>query len=246
MALSGHIWGMLRGISRVGQMCSSNDGNTIMDIAKLYTKRFNPAERSEKNLIWQVLCQDFFQRYIRRTDTVIDLGAGYCEFINNIHAEAKIAVDLNEDTSVYAAPDVRVLKSPSTDMRTVADASVDVVFASNFFEHLPNKQEFLKTLQEIRRVLRAGGRLLILQPNIRFLHGEYWDFLDHHIPLTDRTLVEALEVVGFNILEVRPRFLPYTTKSRLPQRPWLVRLYLRVPIAHHILGKQAWVVAAKP
>ena len=46
--------------------------------------------------------------------------------------------------------------------------------------------------------------------------------------------------------EVLPRFLPYTTKSRLPQHPLLVRLYLRVPLAQRLLGKQAWVVAVKP
>jgi SAM-dependent methyltransferase len=123
---------------------------------------------------------------------------------------------------------------------------VDVVFASNFFEHLPSKEAFLQTLQEIRRVLRSGGRLLILQPNIRFLNGEYWDFLDHHIPLTDRTLVEALLCTGLRPVEVVPRFLPYTTKSRLPSHPALVRLYLRVPLAQRLLGKQAWVVAVKP
>lgn len=42
-----------------------------------------------------------------------------------------------------------------------------------------------------------------------------------------------------------PRFLPYTTKSRLPQAPWLIRLYLRVPLAWWLLGKQALVVAER-
>ncbi len=29
--------------------------------------------------------------------------------------------------------------------------------------------------------------MLVLQPNIRYVGGAYWDFLDHHLPLTDRT-----------------------------------------------------------
>jgi hypothetical protein len=45
---------------------------------------------------------------------------------------------------------------------------------------------------------------------------------------------------------VRPRFLPYTTKSRFPQWGWLVRLYLRLPLAQRLFGRQAWVVAVKP
>lgn len=217
-----------------------------MDTAKLYRARFSPPERISKDRIWQVLCQEFFQRYVKPSDTVLDLGAGYCEFINHIRCGTKIAVDLNEDISLHAAAGVEVLREPSAAMKSVRNASVDVVFASNFFEHLPDKREFIATLQEIRRVLRQGGRLLVLQPNIRFLNGEYWDFLDHHIALTDRTLVEALKLVGLQPIEVRPRFLPYTTKSRFPQHPWLVRLYLRLPPAQWLLGKQAWVVAIKP
>jgi SAM-dependent methyltransferase len=221
-------------------------GLAEVELADIYNNRFSEKERASKLLIWQVLCTDFFQRYVRPQDTVLDLAAGYCEFINNIKCKSKIAVDLNEDIVNYAGPDVRVVLSASDAMTDIASASVDVVFVSNFFEHMPTKQIFLATLKEIRRVLRSGGKLLILQPNIRFLNGEYWDFLDHHIPLTDRTLVEAVQSVGMRAVEVKPQFLPYTTKSRFPQHPLLIKLYLRVPLAHSLLGKQAWVVAEKP
>jgi SAM-dependent methyltransferase len=217
-----------------------------VDTQELYSRRFSSVERERKDQVWQVLCEHFFQKYVRPTDTVLDIGAGYCEFINNIRCQHKIALDLSEEVRQYAGPDVRVICSSSRHISALDDAAVNVAFASNFFEHLPDKQELLATLKEIRRILCSGGRLLILQPNIRFLHGEYWDFLDHYIPLTDRTLVEALQLVGLQPIEVRPRFLPYTTKSRLPQHPWLVRLYLRVPVVHRVLGKQAWIVALKP
>jgi SAM-dependent methyltransferase len=121
-----------------------------------------------------------------------------------------------------------------------------VAFASNFFEHLPSKKDILMTLAEVRRVLRPGGRFLILQPNIRYVGEAYWDFFDHHLPLTERSLLEALEIEGLSPIEVRSRFLPFTTKSMLPQHPLLVRLYLKFPIAHWFLGKQSWIVAVKP
>ena len=47
------------------------------------------------------------------------------------------------------------------------------------------------------------------------------------------------------MVEARPRFLPYTTKSALPQWPSLVRLYLRVPLAQKLLGRQMFLVARK-
>jgi ubiquinone/menaquinone biosynthesis C-methylase UbiE len=116
---------------------------------------------------------------------------------------------------------------------------------SNFLEHLPSKQAVFDTLAEARRILRKGGRLMILQPNVRLLPGAYWDFFDHHTPLTERSLVEALTNLDMRLVRVIGRFLPYTTKSFLPQAPILVRLYLRFPPAWWLLGKQSFVLAQK-
>jgi SAM-dependent methyltransferase len=176
---------------------------------------------------------------------VLDIGAGYCEFVNHIVCRRKLALDLSEETPAHAGPGVEVVRAKSTDLSVLADETVDVAFASNFFEHLPDKQDLLATLAEVRRVLRPGGRCLILQPNIRYVGGAYWDFLDHHLPLTERSLVEALELVGLKPVEVRSRFLPFTSKSALPQHPFLVWLYLKLPLAHRVLGRQSWIVAVK-
>jgi SAM-dependent methyltransferase len=211
----------------------------------IYRQRFGVDERDSRNAVWRVLCRHFFQRYVPPQATVLDLAAGNCEFINHIQAAAKIAVDLNEDVRQYAAPDVRIVIAHSHAMNEVADESVDVVFVSNFFEHLPDKGAFLATLSEIRRVLKRGGKLLILQPNIRLLNGAYWDFIDHLLPLTQHTLAEALDLVDMPIEVMRVRFLPYTTRSRLPRAPWLVRLYLMFRPAQWLMGKQTFVVARK-
>jgi len=215
------------------------------ELEELYQQRFRAEDLAPKHAIWKVLCADFFQRYVRPTDTVVDIGAGFCEFINNIAAAKKIAVDLNPDVRRFAAPDVQVINAPCTSIEQLAESSVDAVFMSNFLEHLLDKAAVLATLRECHRILRPGGRIIVLQPNIRFLPGEYWDFFDHHTPLTDRSLVEGLQLAGLEPQVVHPRFLPYTTKSRLPQAPFLVRWYLRVPLLWRVLGKQALVVATK-
>ena len=210
----------------------------------LYARRFGPEERAQKQALWKVLCKSFLQRYVSESDVVVDLGAGYCEFINNIHCGRKIAVDLNEDTRQYAAQDVTVLLEPA-DVLSLEDATVDVAFASNLFEHLPSKEVLTAVLAEIHRVLRPGGRLLVLQPNIRYAYKEYWDYFDHYLPLSHLSLSEALQLEGFRIEEVRPRFLPYTVKSRFPKFGPLVRLYLRLRPLQMLLGKQMFLVASK-
>lgn len=215
------------------------------DLSALYSERFKARERERKLAVWRVLCRHFFQRYVRPEDTVLDLGAGHCEFINTIRCRERIAVDGNPEVRRWAGEGVRVVLATSVHLAEVGDASVDVVFCSNFLEHLPDKTALHETLAECRRVLRQGGRLLVLQPNIRAVGGRYWDFIDHHLPLTERSLVEALVMAGLAPREVRARFLPYTTKSALPQHPLLVRLYLLLRPVHRLLGGQSWLVAEK-
>ena len=215
------------------------------ELEVLYQHRFSAEDLAPKHATWKALCTNFFQKHIRASDRVVDIGAGYCEFINNIHAREKIAVDLNPDIKRFAAPEVRVINTSCTDIQQIESSSVDVVFMSNFLEHLPSKAMVLDTFREAWRILSPRGKIIVLQPNIRFLPGEYWDFFDHHTPLTDRSLVEALRLAGFEPTLVLPKFLPYTTKSRLPKGAVFLRLYLRLPLAWQILGKQALVVAEK-
>jgi SAM-dependent methyltransferase len=217
-----------------------------MDLKKLYRNRFDETDRARKARVWKVLYQRVFEQWIRRDDTVVDLGAGFCEFINAVRAKRRIAVDLNADTRSLAAPGVEVEAASASDLGFLSTGSVDVVFSSNFLEHLADKEEVAGVMREALRVLKTGGTLILLGPNVRLIPGVYWDFFDHHVPLSDRSMCELLAITGFDLVRVEPRFLPYTTRSALPQAPWLVALYLILrPLSSAILGKQFLIVAKK-
>jgi SAM-dependent methyltransferase len=217
-----------------------------VDARGLYDTRFDAADRAAKAALWEVLCRDFFQRYVPADGTLIDLGAGFGEFVNHIRCRERWAVDIDPGIRDLVADGVQVHVGSADDLGWRADDSVEVVFASNVFEHFPSKDRVFASFGEVRRVLRPGGRFLILQPNIRFAYREYWDFFDHHLPFSDRAMAEGLMTSGFRIESIRPRFLPYASKSWLPRWPALVRLYLHVPLAHRLLGKQMFIVATKP
>jgi SAM-dependent methyltransferase len=219
--------------------------NDAEGLARLYQARFAPSEIAAKDRVWTILCKDFFSRYVKPTDRVLDVAAGRCEFINHIECAEKYAYDANPDTARFAAHDVGLVVGDCRDMSALPVASFDVVFVSNFFEHLASKQEIDVVLQQIFQRLRPSGRLLVLQPNIRYLRSRYWDFYDHMTPLTHLSLSEGLLKNGFSIELLIPKFLPYTFKSRLPSAAWMVRLYLRIPQVWALLGKQMFAVAVK-
>ena len=219
----------------------SADGEQLR---RLYAERF-AGDRDRRAALWRALCAGFFDRYVRPDDTVLDLAAGGCEFINAVSAGTRIAVDVNPAVREAAADWVTTIVASADRLTGVPDASVDVVFASNFFEHV-DRETILAVMTEGRRVLRPGGRFLVLQPNIRFCARDYWMFFDHVTPIDDRALVEAFRLAGLEVTTVVPRFLPYTTKGRLPPSPLLVRAYLAFPPAWRLLGKQSFLVAERP
>ena len=214
------------------------------NLQAIYARRFAAIEES-RDKVWRVLTRHYFQRWVNPEDVVLDVGAGFCEFINNIQAKQKLAMDLNPMTQQKAGPGVTVIPQDVTKSWTVASNSVDVVFSSNFFEHLPSKEDLRHCLEEIHRVLRPNGRLLAIGPNIRFCFNVYWDFFDHFLPLSDRSMVEALEITGFKTEAAIARFLPYTMRGKPAPPPLFVRLYLALPIFWRLMGKQFLILARK-
>jgi SAM-dependent methyltransferase len=212
-----------------------------VDVQSIYERRFADTLAFRRQM-WEVLCRQFFQQHVPETATVVEIGAGYCEFINNIRARRKIAVDLNPDTRRHAGPEVEVIQSSTSSIAGLDNGVADVVFASNFLEHL-TREDILATLREVRRVLSPGGRFLILQPNIRYCKEDYWQFFDHITPLCERSVSEALETTGFTVQYVLGRFLPFTTQGRLPNSIGLLKLYLKLRPAWRIFGQQSFFIA---
>lgn len=218
------------------------------NLTKLYSNRFNDSEVKFKNDMWKILCKSFFQKYINTEDTVIDIAGGYCEFINNINCKRKIVADLNENLKLYANKDVEVYNENVVKLDFLEDNSIDKVFISNFLEHI-DKDSILTLFRNLYKKINnnpgGGGYILIMGPNIKYCYNEYWDFFDHHTPLSEKSVIEALEMNGFSIVKVVDRFLPFSTKSKLPKNTFLIWLYLKLPIFWNFFGKQFFIVAKK-
>lgn len=217
------------------------------NLSEIYNTRFSVFERVRKKELWKILCTQFLQQFIPKNGSVLDVGAGSCEFINEIIAKKKFALDLNPVTKASANTDVSVLTVSADQIDQFFHKSLDVIFISNFLEHLESKAIVYQILQKSFSALRPGGVILVMQPDIHRVGNQYWDFFDHVVPLTQRSVIEALLSVGFTISRVMAPFLPYTTNTRwLPQSPFLFRVYLKFRIFHHLFGKQFFVCAQRP
>lgn len=216
-------------------------------LARLYANRFDPGERTAKSRMWSVLVRRFLQRYVPQNATIVDVAGGYGEFARHVRAARKIVLDANPDAHDHIAHDVEVRTADARRLEAQHDllGTVDIVFVSNFFEHLDSGADFLRVLAGCRALLKPGGAILILQPNFRYCYREYYDFLDHSLPVTDRSMREALVTVGFVVDELVPRFLPFTTKGR-PASPRLLDIYLKLPVLWRIFGAQMFVRAHAP
>jgi len=210
----------------------------------LYEARFDEREAAEKDRLWREIGR-YLQRYVRRGGSVIDVACDRGYFIRNVKARERWATDVR-DVAAHLPTDVRFVRCDGLELAAnVPNDHFDVVFMSNYLEHLAGPDEVVRQLSEARLVLRPGGRLIVLQPNIRLVGGRYWDFIDHRVALTERSLAEAVAMAGLETRSVTVRFLPYTTKSALPKHPALVRAYLRFPPLWRLVGKQTLLIAER-
>lgn len=174
--------------------------------------------------------------------TLVELGAGYCDFSNEFPAKRRIAFDLNPEMRAFADPEVELRIQDAGRLTELPAGSVDLVFASNFLEHLA-WEDIDELLEAIHGVLRSGGRLMLIQPNHRLCPDRYFDDPTHRTIFDDRSLPALLTHHGFDVLRCIPDLLPFSMKSRAPKWPLLVRLYLHSP--WRPFGAQMYLVAER-
>lgn len=190
--------------------------------------------------VWKAICE-YLQRDVPEDASVVELGAGYCDFINQVKAGKRYAVDIDPQAGRYCDPQVRFLNTGLGDV-PLPDGSIDVAFASNLLEHL-GPEELEGLLATLARILTARGRLILLQPNYYYCYRRYWDDFTHVKAYSHESLPDMLAFDGYTIKRVEKRFLPFSFKGRLPSSYLLTRLYLALP--WRPLARQMLVVAER-
>ncbi len=129
----------------------------------------------------------------------------------------------------YLEPGVEAIVGSAVEVGSLVNGHVDFALASNLFEHL-TQSELMRLLEGLRGLLYPKGTLNVIQPNFAHAFREYFDDYTHVSIYTHVGLSDLISANGFEVIEVRPRFLPSSMKARLPVSETLIRAYLASPI----------------
>ena len=211
-----------------------------MTVEDYHASRLTPDSR--RDVLWETLWRHCFSAMVDPNDCVLDLGAGYGNFINAVTARRRIAVDAWEGFPAHLAAGIEHRVGSVADLDFLDDGAVDFAFASNLFEHL-TKEDFAAVLAALRRKLSEKGTLTIVQPNYRYAYREYFDDFDHKSIYSHVSMADFLTANGYEVFRVEPRFMPLSIKGRLPVNALLIRAWLASPWKP--IGKQM-LVRARP
>ncbi|MDP1955355.1 MAG: class I SAM-dependent methyltransferase [Polaromonas sp.] len=164
---------------------------------------------------------------------VVDLGSGtgeLCWLLDSLSAASVVGVNLSQEEIDFAKPYVPVqfvCQDIIEYLSSCPDESVDGIFALNILEHL-SRDELVLLLDNSRRVLVPGGRLVAMVPNGTSPYGtmtRYWDFT-HLLAFTPSSVRQLMRLSGFSCVEFMewgPR--AYGVKSFIRYVLWqLIRL----------------------
>ncbi len=187
-------------------------------------------EHPARAVVWRVVAQHL-SRWVPADAHVLEIGAGYCHWINAVRGARRVAVDVWPELPRHAAAGVEAVVGDVTkDLRGLGAHPFDVVLASNVLEHF-EADVAAAVVANVASVLRSGGRFIIVQPNFRYAYREYFDDYTHRSIFTDVSLSNLLRSHGFVIDFCAPKFLPYSMReARVPISPFLIKLYLNSPI----------------
>src|SRR6266852_8060012 len=114
------------GIAHAVRHCLGLEGRRGMTAADYHGSRLVADPR--RDVLWQSLWRYSFSAMVGPDDCVLDLGAGYCNFINAVVARRRIAVDSWAGFPAHLASGIEHKVGRVTDLGFLADGAVDFAF----------------------------------------------------------------------------------------------------------------------
>ena len=147
------------------------------------------------------LCNYLFQRFdMKEGDKILDVGCGRGDFIKGFKdlGLEVFGIDREKGNSeMLKGIEVR-LSDIENDSFPFSDETFDIVFSKSVIEHFWKPDNFIK---ECRRVLKPGGRIIVMTPDWQSQRHIFYDDFTHVHPYTQISVKDMLKIYNFQDVE---------------------------------------------
>ena len=192
---------------------------------------------------------------LRTGHDALDVGCGTGSLAGRLAEHGYRVVGLDPSRGMLEilstrAPEVRAVAGSGAEL-PFGDASFDLVYSVAAMHHIADAEGVRRTLSEMIRVTRTGGRVVVWDHNPR---NPYWPLVMARVPqdtgeerlIGAEEIVGGLEAGGGRVLSVQELGLvpDFTPPSLLRPAAGLERLFERLPYLHRLAAHN--VVVAEP
>ncbi len=205
---------------------------------------YNMAVRPKTQYPYE-LCSYLVQRFqIPEQARILDAGCGRGDFLDGFVRLGLQAsgIDREPSSAVVGRPSTVRYCDMENDVFPFEDCTFDAIFSKSVLEHLFDPESFLK---ECKRVLRPGGRLILMTPDWISQMKIFYDDYSHRQPYTVTGVKDVLDIFGFKathaelfyqlpvlwrypalkiVSRILQRVVPVTSKSEMKFIRWSVEL----------------------
>lgn len=155
---------------------------------KVATKEIDNAERLL--FTFNSALELFYDTRIDKDSKVIDLGYGDGSFLKSLEKNEIECKGYDYDTVNFENGEIPEIAN-----------SLDFITSNSVIEHL---NDATNLLEEAFRILKPGGKLILITPNFFYDYKNFYDDPTHVNPFTVEKLETMLEMSGFKNINVLP------------------------------------------
>jgi len=156
-----------------------------------------------------VIVKDFWKSF-EGCKNVLELGCGNGAFLflapEGVNAQGIEIID--QEVKNCREKGLNVIKADAEKKLPFKDDSFDGVYMCHVIEHFEKPH---LVIEEIRRILKKDGKLVILTPNFATTYKKFYNDYTHKKPFTKRGLFKLLSDLEFKNIQIKNE--PYNTSG---------------------------------
>jgi SAM-dependent methyltransferase len=146
------------------------------------------------------LCKFIFDNYLELNRVLLDVGYGGGIHLKEFEKLGLMTLGVEKKDGYNA----EYQKLP------FLDESIDYIWCKSVLEHIQNPENILK---ECYRVLKKGGKIIILTPDWESIYRDFFIDYTHVVPYTKKSLIAMLKDFNFKQVKVSKFYqLPFLWK----------------------------------